>query len=48
VVNLQVPGVFTVIARRGPMLDIESEKGLRMTLHESGVRRLEVAPAAGE
>ena len=44
VVHLQVPGVFTVIGRRGPFLEIESERGLRMTVHEVGVRRLEGPP----
>ena len=44
VVNLQVPGLFTVTARRGAMLDLESESGLRMVLHESSVRRIEEPP----
>jgi len=47
VINLQVPGIFTVVSRRGPYLDIETDDGLRMTLVESAVRRLPPAtPAA--
>jgi len=45
VINLQVPGVFTVLARRGALLDIETAQGLRMTVHEASVRRLENAVA---
>jgi hypothetical protein len=41
VINLQVPGVFTVLARRGALLDIETAQGLRMTVHEASVRRLD-------
>ena len=44
VVNLQVSGVFTVVGRRGAFLELESERGLRMRLHETGVRRLEGPP----
>ncbi|TMB17525.1 MAG: hypothetical protein E6J71_14445 [Deltaproteobacteria bacterium] len=45
VVNLQVPAVFTVIRRRGHFLDLESERGgLRMTVHEVAVRRLDGPP----
>jgi hypothetical protein len=40
VINLQVPGVFRVLARRGSWLDIETEQGLRMTVLDSAVRRL--------
>jgi len=48
VINLQVPGVFTVVGRRGAWLDIESERGLRMTVHETGLRRVEgAAPQQG-
>ncbi len=46
VVHLQVPGVFTVVGRRGPFLHVESPRGLRMTVHESGVRRVEGPPPA--
>jgi hypothetical protein len=41
VVNLQVPGVFTVLARRGTLLEIETAQGLRMTVQEGSVRRLD-------
>jgi hypothetical protein len=41
VVNLQVPGVFTVLARRGNLLEIETAQGLRMTVLEGSVRRLD-------
>ena len=41
VINLQVPGVFTVVARRGTLLEIETAQGLRMTVLEGAVRRLD-------
>ena len=41
VINLQVPGVFTVVARRGTLLEIETAQGLRMTVQEASVRRLD-------
>ena len=43
VVNLQVPGVFVVVARRGPFIEIEKEndRSLRMKLHEVALRRLD-------
>lgn len=44
VVHLQVPGVFTVIGRRGGFLELEGARGLRMTIHQMGVRRVEGAP----
>ena len=44
VVNLQVPGIFRVVARRGRLLEIETEQGLRMTVLESAVRRLDDTP----
>ena len=40
VVFLQMPGIFTVIARRGHMLDLESDRGLRRSVHEVSVRRV--------
>ena len=40
VINLQVPGVFVVVARRGRVLEIESPEGVAMTVFESAVRRL--------
>ncbi len=46
VVHLQVPGVFTVVARRGAFLEIENDRGLRMTVAEVGLRRVDGAPPA--
>ena len=44
VVNLQVPGVFRVVGRRGSFFDLESERGLRMTVHAIQLRRLDGPP----
>ena len=44
VVHLQVPGVFTVIGRRGGFLEVEGARGLRMTIHQTGLRRVEGTP----
>jgi hypothetical protein len=44
VVHLQVPGVFTVVARRKSLVDLESGKGLRMTVQAIQLRRLEGPP----
>ena len=41
VVHLQVQGIFIVVARRGPLLDIENDRGVRMTLHEVALRRVD-------
>ena len=41
VINLQVPGLFTVIDRRGQLLVIETAKGLRMRVLDSQVRLLD-------
>ena len=46
VVHLQVPGVFTVVARRGAFLEVENARGLRMTIHEVALRRLDGPPPA--
>jgi len=46
VVHTQVPGVFVVKGRRGPLLLVESPRGLRMTLLEKAARRIEGPPAA--
>ena len=40
VITLQVPGLFTVIDRRGQLLVLETAKGLRMTVLDSQVRLL--------
>jgi hypothetical protein len=45
VINLQVPGLFTVVDRQGALLVLEIPGGVRMTVHESQARRLDdVAP----
>jgi hypothetical protein len=41
VINLQTPGVFVVLARRGRMLDIETADGVAMSVIDSAVRRLD-------
>ena len=46
VINLQVPGIFTVIDRRGPHVVIETARGLRMTVLDSQVRRVDDVPPA--
>ena len=40
-INLQVPGLFTVIDRTGQLLVIETAKGLRMRVLDSQVRLLD-------
>jgi hypothetical protein len=45
VAQLQIPGVFTVVARRGRFLDLVGERGVRLTVHEVQVRRLDALPA---
>ncbi len=47
VINLQVPGVFTVVDRQGPRLVIETARGLRMIVLESQVRRLDPSTNGG-
>ena len=44
VVHLQVPGVFTVVAQRGAFFEVENARGLRMTIHEVALRRLDGPP----
>jgi len=41
VVNLQVPGIFTVIDRKGSLLVIQTQQGLQMTVLEPQVRRVD-------
>jgi hypothetical protein len=48
VINLQVPGIFVVVARRGAVIDIETDQGVRMTLIDSAVRRIDVAARPSE
>lgn len=45
VINLQVPGIFTVIDRQGRLLVIQTVKGLRMTVLDSQLRRVDDAGA---
>ena len=47
VVNLQMPGIFRVVARRGTLLEIETDQGVRLTVLESAVRRLDDVPLPG-
>jgi hypothetical protein len=49
VINLQMPGIFVVVARRGRVLQIATADGVAMTVSDSAVRRLETTPdeAAG-
>lgn len=44
VVHLQVPGVFIALACRGSFVEIESERGLRMTVRDIQLRRLDGPP----
>ena len=44
VVHLQVPGVFVVIGRKGPLLLVEGSRGLRMTVLDKAARRLDGPP----
>jgi hypothetical protein len=44
VVNLQVPGIFTVVARHGAFLELENDRGLRMRVHEVALRRVDGTP----
>jgi hypothetical protein len=48
VVTVQVPGIFTVLARRGALVDIENERGVRMTVAVSALRRVDGTPPAAK
>ena len=48
VINLQMPGIFVVTARRGRLIDIETDEGIAMTVLDSAVRRLNGTPAASD
>ena len=37
------PGCSWCVARRGTFLEVESDRGLRMTVHEVAVRRVDGA-----
>jgi hypothetical protein len=41
VVGTQIPGVFTVLSRTGELVEVESERGLRMRVLVRGLRKLE-------
>jgi hypothetical protein len=45
VINLQMPGVFVVVARLGRMLEIQTDEGVAMTVLDTAVRRLYDTPA---
>ena len=46
VIGLDMPGIFTVVARRGRFVEIESDRGLRRVVHEVALRRVNGTPAA--
>ena len=46
VINMQMPGIFVVTARRGRLIDIETDEGIAMTVLDSAVRRLNGTPPA--
>ena len=48
VISLVQPGIFTVLARHGRFLDLESRRGLRLTVTEESVRRLDGATPPAE
>ena len=41
VVGTQIPGVFTVLELKGWLVEMESDRGLRMTVVRSSLRKLE-------
>ncbi|HEV7734686.1 MAG TPA: hypothetical protein VGR62_21110 [Candidatus Binatia bacterium] len=41
VINLQMPGIFTVTARDRTFLHIESPDGIRLKVSDAAVRRME-------
>ena len=41
VVGTQVPGVLTVLSRTGSLLELESDRGLRMRVMVGAVRKLD-------
>jgi len=41
VVNLSMPGIFRVVARAGRLLTIETDDGIRMTVTDGNVRRID-------
>ena len=43
VINLQVPGIFTVVDRTGTLVVIQTPRGLRMAVREAQLRRVDDA-----
>lgn len=46
VITMQMPGIFTVTGRKGRALDIVSDEGVRLTVTEASLRRMDRAPTA--
>jgi hypothetical protein len=46
VISLVQQGIFTVTGRRGRFVDIESPRGLRLTVTAESLRRVDGTPAA--
>jgi hypothetical protein len=44
VVHLQIPGVCTVVGRRGQFVEVESDRGMRKVVHEVSLRRVGATP----
>ena len=44
VIGLDMPGIFTVIGRRGRFVEIENDRGLRRVVHEVALRRVNGTP----
>ena len=45
VIGLDMPGIFTVVARKGRFVEIENDRGLRRVVHEVALRRVNGTPA---
>ncbi len=44
VIGLDMPGIFTVVRRRGAFVEIENVRGLRRVVHEVALRRVNGTP----
>ena len=44
VIHMQVPGILVVTGRRGALLEIEGNRGIKMIVSEPSVRRVDGAP----
>jgi hypothetical protein len=44
VIGLDMPGIFTVVGRRGRFVEIENDRGLRRVVHEVALRRVNGTP----